>query len=43
MLNWIVRIVYRYLKPFNYVQIKQLMLDHNTWSQLTVGKQMINT
>ena len=29
------------LEPFNYVQIKLLMLDNNTWNYLTEYKQWI--
>ena len=32
-----------YLKPFKFVQIKQLGQDINTWSHSSVCKQMINT
>ena len=34
---------YRWLKLFNCVQTKLLVLDNNIWSNLTVCKQMINT
>ena len=40
MVNRIISIRYQYLKSFNCVQIKQLVLDINTWNHLTVCKQM---
>ena len=33
-------IIYQYLEPFNWEQIKVLVFDNNTWNHLTVCKQM---
>ena len=41
--NWIISIIEKYLEPFEYTQMRLLVLDSKTWSHLSVCKQMIDS